>query len=92
MISPNGVKVLNQLLNKEGNKTKSSRSIELTITKGYKKKTSNPHRFWETVFYTEKNDVPTDRTEVIEWVKEAHLLIDDWFFKLIEGELEKRFE
>jgi uncharacterized protein (TIGR04255 family) len=25
------------------------------------------------------------------WIDAAHAITDDWFFKLIEGELERRF-
>ncbi len=37
-------------------------------------------------------DFPKVQDEIFAWVKEAHDLTDDWFFKLIEGELLRRFE
>ena len=36
-------------------------------------------------------DLPKMPEEFGGWVEDAHKLIDDWFFKFIEGELERRF-
>lgn len=47
---------------------------------------------WETIVQSTTEDVPKDQDEIIDWVKEAHDLTDGWFFKLIEGELLRRFE
>jgi uncharacterized protein (TIGR04255 family) len=46
---------------------------------------------WETRIRS-KNQLPTNSTEFQVWIDSAHAITDDWFFKLIEGELEKRFE
>lgn len=47
---------------------------------------------WETMVQTSDNDVPENKDEIIEWVGKAHSLTDRWFFKMIEGELLRRFE
>jgi len=47
---------------------------------------------WETIVESAKDDAPKNKNEIFDWVKLAHDLTDDWFFKLIEGELERRFE
>jgi len=47
---------------------------------------------WETIVQSVAEDVPKDKDEIEGWVKDAHDLTDDWFFKLIDGELLKRFE
>jgi uncharacterized protein (TIGR04255 family) len=48
---------------------------------------------WETMVQSVSQDVPDKIQETIqEWLAEAHNLTDDWFFKLIEGELLRRFE
>ena len=38
------------------------------------------------------NEVPNDFDSIIEWIKKAHNLTDDWFFKLIKGDLEEKFK
>lgn len=47
---------------------------------------------WETMVQSVSEDVPRIQDEIDGWVKEAHSLTDDWFFKLIEGKLLRRFE
>lgn len=47
---------------------------------------------WETMVESVSEHVPKVENEIADWVKEAHNLADDWFFKLIEGELLRRFE
>jgi uncharacterized protein (TIGR04255 family) len=47
---------------------------------------------WETTVQSTPEDVPEVKDQIVDWVKEAHDLTDDWFFKLIEGELLGRFE
>lgn len=46
---------------------------------------------WETSFHSLGDDVPKMPEGFEEWVEAAHELTDDWFFKLIEGDLERRF-
>ncbi len=47
---------------------------------------------WETHVQSVGEDVPTNKDQISAWVTEAHTLTDDWFFKMIEGELLRRFE
>ncbi len=47
---------------------------------------------WETVVRSTSEEVPKRQSGIANWIKKAHNLTDDWFFKLIEGDLEKRFE
>jgi len=47
---------------------------------------------WETMVQSIGEDVPNNKEEIIAWVESAHSLTDDWFFKMIEGELLRRFE
>jgi len=47
---------------------------------------------WETAVQSISEDVPKDQDEIVNWIKEAHDLTHDCFFKLIEGELLRRFE
>lgn len=46
---------------------------------------------WETAVRSRDDDLPKIPDGFGEWVEAAHRLTDDWFFKLIEGELERRF-
>lgn len=47
---------------------------------------------WETMVESISEDTPKDQNKITGWVEKAHNLTDDWFFKLIEGELLRRFE
>jgi len=47
---------------------------------------------WETHVQSVGDDAPKDKEEIATWVANAHRLTDDWFFKMIEGELLRRFE
>jgi uncharacterized protein (TIGR04255 family) len=47
---------------------------------------------WETIVQSVKGDVSNSKEEIIGWVEKAHSLTDDWFSKIIEGELLRRFE
>ncbi len=47
---------------------------------------------WETMLQSVGDGAPKAKEGVATWVKEAHDLTDDWFFKMIEGELLRRFE
>ena len=66
--------------------------IFLRFSKGYDKDLDKYAILWETVVKSEQKDVPNDLDSIIIWIKNAHNLADDWFFKLIEGELEERFK
>lgn len=47
---------------------------------------------WETMIQSIGEEAPKTKEEIIQWAKVGHNLVDDWFFKIIEGELLKRFE
>lgn len=47
---------------------------------------------WETIVQSVGEDAVQSKEEIAIWIKKAHNLTDDWFFKLIEGELLRRFE
>ncbi|MEW5936784.1 MAG: TIGR04255 family protein [Candidatus Thermoplasmatota archaeon] len=47
---------------------------------------------WETQVQSIGDDVPKMKDQIITWAISAHELTDDWFFKMIEGELLRRFE
>lgn len=47
---------------------------------------------WETVFSTADPAVPQNLESIIAWTDQAHQLTSDWFFKIIDGELLRRFE
>ena len=46
----------------------------------------------ETMVQSIEADAPKTCGEIMDWVQDAHDLAEDWFFKLIEGELQRRFE
>jgi uncharacterized protein (TIGR04255 family) len=47
---------------------------------------------WETVVQSIRDDAPKNKEDILKWLSKAHWLEDDWFFKIIEGDLLKRFE
>ncbi len=47
---------------------------------------------WETIVQSNDDDISFNREKIISWVSKAHILTDDWFFKMIEGELLGRLE
>lgn len=65
-------------------------AISMRFTRGNKK--DKPAIIWETYVTSIKEDIPQNDKELIEWIEDAHKLTDDWFFKIIEGELYKRFK
>ena len=50
-----------------------------------------PALLWETMVQTVGDDVPPLPSEFPAWLEAAHSTTHDWFFKLIEGDLERRF-
>jgi uncharacterized protein (TIGR04255 family) len=46
---------------------------------------------WETTVESAENELPEMPKEFESWIEAAHEITDDWFFKMIEGELERRF-
>jgi len=65
-------------------------AIHLRFTQGKRK--DEKAIIWETNIVSHKEDAPKIKKDILEWVNKAHDLTHDWFFKIIEGELEKRFE
>ena len=53
--------------------------------------TGKPAIIWETVVTSAGKDIIAMPEGFETWLDAAHTLTDDWFFKMIEGELEKRF-
>lgn len=54
-------------------------------------KDNAPALVWETIVETSGSDLPSLSTNFHQWLDAAHKITDDWFFKMIEGELERRF-
>ena len=65
-------------------------AVHLRFTRG--RKGDNDALIWETRVQAVQDDCPTLKEDIVEWVVEAHELTDDWFFKIIEGELLQRFK
>ena len=55
------------------------------------RKREQPALLWETMVHTRGADVPEFPERFAPWIDDAHTITDEWFFKLIEGELEERF-
>ena len=47
---------------------------------------------WETVVASMVTELPKLPEQFSRWLLDAHAITHDWFFKLIEGELRRRFE
>jgi len=70
--------------------TKPKGAAHLRFVRGKKKDADA--LIWETQVQLVGDDVPKDKDQITNWATEAHILTDDWFFKMIEGELLRRFE
>jgi len=70
--------------------TKPERVIHMRILKGRVK--TLEALIWETVVNSTGESVPQEKGKIFDWVKSAHELTHKWFFKIIEGELLRRFE
>ena len=55
------------------------------------KKADIPALIFEISVQSDGEDMPTMPEGFENWIEMAHDVIEDWFFKLIAGELEKRF-
>lgn len=58
---------------------------------GTGRKHQNSAVIWETKLHSSGEQLPKVPDEFGNWLKQAHDLTSDWFFKLIDGELHKRF-
>jgi uncharacterized protein (TIGR04255 family) len=63
--------------------------ISIRFATGSKELT--PALVWETMVESAGVDLPAMPDSFEDWFDAAHTLSDDWFFKMIEGELERRF-
>jgi uncharacterized protein (TIGR04255 family) len=63
----------------------------VTIRFASGKKEEKPAIVWETTVQSGRDNVPEMPSGFEGWIDAAHSITDDWFFKLIEGELERRF-
>lgn len=54
-------------------------------------KSNVPAVVWETTVESSGEDLPEMPKAFEHWFDAAHEITDDWFFKMIEGELERRF-
>lgn len=63
--------------------------IQLRFATG--QRDGNPSLIWETIFSSSGEDLPDMNSGFEQWLLAAHGLVNDWFFKMIDGELERRF-
>ena len=70
--------------------TKPSGSVRVSFASGQKE--DQPAILWEITVQSAGDDLPAMPDGFGEWFDAAHEITDDWFFKLIEGELQRRFE
>jgi len=70
--------------------TKPKGAVHLRFIRGKRKNVDA--LIWETHVQSVGDDVPKNKDQISAWVVDAHTLTDDWFFKMIEGELLRRFE
>ena len=70
--------------------TKPKGVVHLRFVRG--KRRESDALIWESAVQSIGEDAPKLKEEIAIWVNESHDLTDDWFFKIIEGELLKRFE
>ena len=63
----------------------------VTIRFAVGQRSGKPGLIWETLVQAARERIPAIPDEFSDWLGKAHDLADDWFFKLIEGELERRF-
>lgn len=69
--------------------TKPKGSILVRFASG--KHVGKPALIMELAVHSDAPNIPNMPEEFEIWVETAHKLTDDWFFKFIEGELERRF-
>jgi uncharacterized protein (TIGR04255 family) len=65
-------------------------SLHVGFATGRKEK--KPAILWETAVHTSADELPKMPDDFPTWLDAANETTHDWFFKLIEGELERRFE
>jgi len=65
-------------------------AIHMRVLKG-RIKTSDA-LLWETMVNLTGESIPREKGKIFDWVRSAHELTHNWFFKIIEGDLQRRFE
>ena len=65
-------------------------AVHLRFARGERKESDA--LIWETMIRSVQEDTPKVKEEIAIWTTGAHDLTNDWFFKLIEGKLLRRFE
>ncbi|MBX3449648.1 MAG: TIGR04255 family protein [Planctomycetaceae bacterium] len=63
--------------------------LQLRIAIG--QKGDRPALIWETIMQSSHAEVPKMLDNFESWLDASHKLVNDWFFKMIEGELHRRF-
>jgi uncharacterized protein (TIGR04255 family) len=63
----------------------------VTIRFATGQRSNKPLMVWETTVESAGDNLPDMPNGFEGWLDEAHKLTDDWFFKIIEGNLERRF-
>ncbi len=70
--------------------TKPKGAIHLRFVRGKRK--NKDALIWETQVQSVGEHSPKIKEQIKTWITDAHNLTDDWFFKMIEGKLMRRFE
>ena len=65
-------------------------AVHLRFVQG--KRNNNDALLWETQVQSIAKDAPKNKEQITAWIDDAHTLTHNWFFKMIEGELLRRFE
>ncbi len=65
-------------------------AVHVSFATGQKE--GKPAILWETTVLSTGAELPAMPGQFSEWIDAAHEITHDWFFKLIEGELERRFD
>jgi uncharacterized protein (TIGR04255 family) len=65
-------------------------TMNLRFTRG--KRHDADALIWQTNLVARSSDMPKLPGELGDWLEKAHAVLEDWFFKSIEGDLLKRFE
>lgn len=63
--------------------------IRLGLATGIRR--DKPSLIWETSLSSAGDDLPKLPDGFETWLDQAHTLVNDWFFKMIDGELHRRF-
>jgi uncharacterized protein (TIGR04255 family) len=72
------------------NYTRLGSTINLRFARG---KTHNRDAlFWETFVATPLDPIPELHSALGDWLEESHDILEDWFFKLVEGDLLRSFK